>query len=90
EDPNGTLLRSIGTGACRAIFLAGERADPDTIAWAEEQTGLPVIDHRWQTELGWPALATCFALGDTRRLRGSAGFPVPGFRFAILDEAGHP
>lgn len=90
EDPDGTLLRSIGTGACRAIFLAGERADPDTIAWAEEQTGLPVIDHWWQTELGWPALATCFALGDTRRLRGSAGFPVPGFRFAILDEAGHP
>ncbi|MGR9922050.1 AMP-binding protein, partial [Escherichia coli] len=39
EDPDGTLLRSIGTGACRAIFLAGERADPDTIAWAEEQTG---------------------------------------------------
>ncbi|WP_018076149.1 AMP-binding protein [Novosphingobium nitrogenifigens] len=90
EDPDGELMRSIGIGDCRAIFLAGERADPETIAWAEEQSGLPVIDHWWQTELGWPALATCFALGDTRRRRGSAGFPVPGYDFAVLDEMGHP
>ncbi len=90
EDPEANFLKEIGTGDCRVIFLAGERADPDTIAWLEEKSGLPVIDHWWQTELGWPAIATCFALGDLRRKRGSAGFPVPGYEFAVLDEAGEP
>jgi len=90
EDGDGAFIAQIGTGTLEAIFLAGERADPETIAWLEERSGLPVIDHWWQTELGWPAIATCFALGDTRRRRGSAGFPVPGYAFAILDEAGHP
>ena len=90
EDPEATFLKDIGTGQCQAIFLAGERADPDTIGWLEAQSGLPVIDHWWQTELGWPAIASCFALGDVRRKRGSAGFPVPGYDFAVLDESGHP
>ncbi|WP_298196267.1 AMP-binding protein [Novosphingobium sp.] len=90
EDPDGRFLAEIGTGPCQAIFLAGERADPETIAWAEARTGLPVIDHWWQTELGWPGVASCVALGDLRRRRGSAGFPVPGYAFAILDESGQP
>ncbi|HEX4846568.1 MAG TPA: AMP-binding protein [Novosphingobium sp.] len=90
EDPDAVLLKEIGTGDCRVIFLAGERADPDTIAWLEEQSGLPVIDHWWQTELGWPGVASCFALNDLRRKRGSAGFPVPGYEFAILGEDGQP
>ncbi|WP_374414655.1 AMP-binding protein [Novosphingobium colocasiae] len=90
EDPDATLLHQIGTGDCRAIFLAGERADPDTIGWLEEHSGLPVIDHWWQTELGWPAIASCFGLGDVRRRRGSCGFPVPGYAFAILGDDGKP
>lgn len=90
EDPQAHLLREIGTGTCRAIFLAGERADPSTIAWAEQHTGLPIIDHWWQTELGWPAIATCLALGDERRRPGSAGFPVPGYAFAVLGDDGRP
>lgn len=90
EDPEGRFLRATGTGRLRAMFLAGERADPDTIHWAERQLDLPVIDHWWQTELGWPAIATCLGLGDTRRRAGSAGFPVPGFRFDILGEDGRP
>ncbi|MEY4721216.1 MAG: hypothetical protein RIQ46_941 [Pseudomonadota bacterium] len=90
EDPEAKFLAEIGTGQLRAVFLAGERAYPDTIAWLEEKSGLPVIDHWWQTELGWPGVATCFALGDLRRRRGSAGFPVPGYQFAILDEMGQP
>jgi propionyl-CoA synthetase len=90
EDPDAAFLKEIGTGGLEAIFLAGERADPDTIAWLEAKSGLPVIDHWWQTELGWPAIATCFALGDLRRKRGSAGFPVPGYAFAVLDEDGKP
>lgn len=90
EDPDATFLSQIGTGKLRAMFLAGERADPDTIHWAESALKLPVIDHWWQTELGWPAVATCFGLGDTRRKAGSAGFPVPGFAFEVLDDGGKP
>ncbi len=90
EDPEAKLLAEIGTSDCRVIFLAGERADPDTIAWLEEKSGLPVIDHWWQTELGWPAIASCFGLDDLRRKRGSAGLPVPGYHFAILGEDGQP
>ncbi|MFM5948791.1 MAG: AMP-binding protein [Novosphingobium sp.] len=90
EDPEASFLKEIGTGDCRVIFLAGERADPDTIAWLEEHSGLPVIDHWWQTELGWPAIASCYGLDDLRRKRGSAGFPVPGYEFAILSEDGQP
>jgi len=90
EDPDATFLKEIGTLGARAIFLAGERADPDTIGWLEEHSGLPVIDHWWQTELGWPAIASCVAMGDLRRKRGSAGFPVPGFQFAVLSDDGKP
>ncbi len=90
EDPDARFLAEIGTGPLTAVFLAGERADPDTIAWLEAKSGLPVIDHWWQTELGWPAIARCVALGDLRRKRGSAGFPVPGYAFAILGDDGQP
>ncbi|WP_338466743.1 AMP-binding protein [Novosphingobium sp. ZN18A2] len=90
EDPEAKLLEETGTGPLRVIFLAGERADPETIGWLEEKSGLPVIDHWWQTELGWPAIATCFALGDLRRKPGSAGLPVPGYEFVVLGDDGQP
>ena len=86
DDPDGAMLAAGGKGRLRALFLAGERADPDTLRWAEAMLGVPVIDHWWQTELGWPALGTCLGLGDTRTRHGSAGHPIPGYRFAILDE----
>jgi propionyl-CoA synthetase len=86
EDPHGKQIT--GTGGLRALFLAGERADPDTVKWAEEHLHVPVIDHWWQTELGWPALATCLGLGDDRRRLGSAGFPVPGYAFRVIDDSG--
>ena len=85
EDPEGRFIQRDGTGQLRALFLAGERADPDTVAWAQQRLNVPVIDHWWQTELGWPALATCLGLGATRTRFGSAGMPVPGYRFAVLD-----
>ncbi len=85
DDPEGKLLKQHGVGRLRALYLAGERADPDTLGWAEAQLGVPVIDHWWQTELGWPALGTCIGLGDMRTRHGSAGRPIPGYRFAILD-----
>ncbi len=86
EDPEGKFIHEGGLGKMRALFLAGERADPDTVHWAEQQLKMPVIDHWWQTELGWPAIATCFGLGRSETLAGSAGHPVPGFRFHVLDE----
>lgn len=89
EDPQARFLKEIGTGDCRVIFLAGERADPATIDWLERESGLPVIDHWWQTELGWPAIASCFAMGDLRRKPGSAGLAVPGYKFAILRDDGN-
>jgi propionyl-CoA synthetase len=88
EDPDGVFVAQIGVAPLRTMFLAGERADPPTIAWAEEKLQRPVIDHWWQTELGWPALASCVGLGDMRRLPGSAGHPVPGFDIAVLDDHG--
>ena len=89
EDPQARFLKEIGTGDCRVIFLAGERADPATIDWLERESGLPVIDHWWQTELGWPAIASCFAMDDLRRKPGSAGLAVPGYKFAILRDDGN-
>jgi propionyl-CoA synthetase len=71
----------------RALFLAGERADPPTLQWAEEHLRVPVIDNWWQTELGWPALATCLGLGERATRPGSAGRPVPGYSFCVLDAA---
>jgi propionyl-CoA synthetase len=84
EDPEGAYVTN-GLGRLRALFLAGERADPDTLRWSADLLKMPVVDHWWQTELGWPALATCLGLGRQETLFGSAGHPVPGFRFAVLD-----
>src|SRR4051812_45051116 len=63
EDWDGALRRRYDLGSLRALFLAGERGDPPTIAWAEEALGVPVIDHWWQTETGWPIVASCLGLG---------------------------
>jgi propionyl-CoA synthetase len=90
DDPEGTHVARDGIGGLRALFLAGERADPDTLCWSERILGVPVIDHWWQTELAWPALATCHGLGETRTRHGSAGHPVPGYRFAILGPDNRP
>ena len=90
EDPQGRHIARGGLGKLRALFLAGERADPATVQWAEEQLQVPVIDNWWQTELGWPALATCVGLGERTVRHGSAGRPVPGFGFAVLNAAHQP
>ncbi len=86
DDPEASFIKSEGIGQLRALFLAGERADPETVFWAQNNLKIPVIDHWWQTELGWPAMATCLGLGRTETLAGSAGHAVPGFRIKILDE----
>ena len=90
EDPRGELMRAQDLSALRALFLAGERADPDTVRWAGETLGLPVIDHWWQTETGWPMVANCLGLGLLPVKPGSPTRPVPGYELQVLDDAGHP
>ena len=78
-DPDGELLESYDIGSLRTLFLAGERADPATIEWAEKHLGVPVIDHWWQTETGWPVSANC--VGTRSCCRSSTAAPpcaVPG------------
>ncbi|NVO32451.1 AMP-binding protein [Hymenobacter lapidiphilus] len=91
EDPEGRLARQYDLSRLRHLFLAGERCDPATYAWAGELLGIPVVDHWWQTESGWPMLATCMGYPDALPARaGSAGHPVPGYQLEILDEEGQP
>lgn len=85
EDPSGALISDYDISSLRALFLAGERADPDTLQWAEEQLRIPVIDHWWQTELGYPALAVSLGKGERETRHGSAGKPVGGFNVQVLD-----
>jgi propionyl-CoA synthetase len=88
EDPEGKLARNFDLSGLRALFLAGERADPDTVAWAERALGVPVIDHWWQTETGWPVAANCMGLEPLPVKHGSPTKPVPGYDVRILDDAG--
>ena len=70
--------------------MAGERADPDTIQWAEKILGVPVIDHWWPTETGWAIAANPLGLGMLPVKYGSATVPMPGYDVQIVDDAGHP
>ena len=72
------------------MFLAGERADPDTVAWAEDVLKIPVVDHWWQTETGWAIAANPVGLGLLPIKRGSPTVPMPGYEVEIVDEACHP
>ncbi len=90
EDPQGERLRHYDIGCLRALFLAGERSDADTIAWAQSLLGVPVVDHWWQTELGWPAIANCQGIEALPVKPGSSSVPVPGFDLQALDAEGAP
>jgi propionyl-CoA synthetase len=90
EDPEGTLAGGYDISAFRTLFLAGERADSETIHWAERALGVPVIDHWWQTETGWPIACNPAGLGLLPVRYGSPGVAMPGYAIEILDEAGKP
>ena len=90
EDPKGEHVGRYDMSSLRTLFLAGERADPDTIEWAKAQLGVPVIDHWWQTETGWTITGVPVGLGGVEPRLGSSGVPMPGYDVQILDEAGHP
>jgi propionyl-CoA synthetase len=88
EDPNGTLIRRYSLNSLRTLFLAGERCDPATLLWAQKHLGVPVIDHWWQTETGWPVGANCIGLELLPVKPGSCTKAVPGYDVRVLDEAG--
>ena len=88
EDPGAALLGSRALPSLRTLFLAGERTDPDTYAWARRVLDRPVIDHWWQTETGWAMAASCRGLEPPPVKAGSPSLPVPGYRIDILDPHG--
>ncbi len=90
EDPDAKLLKQYDLSKFRALFLAGERADPPTIQWAEEHLKVPVLDHWWQTETGWCIAGNPLGLGALPVKYGSACVPMPGYQIDIVDEACHP
>jgi propionyl-CoA synthetase len=90
EDPEGRLIAGHDLGSLRTLFLAGERADPDTIQWAEQHLGVPVVDHWWQTETGWAIAANPVGLGALPVRYGSPSVPMPGYEIAVVDDGGAP
>jgi len=90
EDPKGELIKKYDISCFKVLYLAGERTDPDTLHWAEEKIGVPVIDHWWQTETGWAIAANCMGLHPFPVKPGSPTKCVPGWDVQVLDENGHP
>jgi propionyl-CoA synthetase len=90
EDPEATHLPKYDLAHFEALYLAGERADPDTVKWAEDHLKVPVIDHWWQTETGWAIAGNPRGLGLLPIKHGSPTVPMPGYDVQILDEANHP
>ena len=90
DDPTGALIRNYELSGFKALFLAGERCDPDTLCWAERQLRVPVIDHWWQTETGWPICANCLGIEQLPVKPGSPTKPVPGMDVRVVDPYGQP
>lgn len=90
DDPNGELAIRRDLSSLRVLFLAGERADPETLRWAEALLGVPVIDHWWQTETGWAIAANPMGLEPFPVKHGSPTLPMPGFAVDVLDDGGKP
>jgi len=87
EDPKGSFIEKYDLSGFRTLFLAGERADPDTVKWAEEKLNVPVIDHWWQTETGWAIAANCLGIEPGAIKYGSASKAVPGYNVKVVDDA---
>ena len=90
DDPSGALLAGHDLSRLETVFLAGERLDPDTYEWATSTLGVPVVDHWWQTETGWPIAANLRGLEPMPIKPGSPTVPVPGYDVRVLDERGDP
>ena len=90
EDPAAEYVKKYDLSGLKSLFLAGERCDPDTLHWAGEHLGVPVIDHWWQTETGWSICANCLGIEKLPIVPGSPARPVPGYEVAVLDNEGNP
>jgi propionyl-CoA synthetase len=90
EDPGGEYIKQYDLSSMQSLFLAGERCDPDTLEWASTKLGVPVIDHWWQTETGWPICANCLGIEKLPIVPGSPARAVPGYTVAVLDANGKP
>jgi propionyl-CoA synthetase len=88
EDPNGELLKNYDISAFRILFLAGERADPDTVKWSEKVVKVPVIDHWWQTETSWSICANFMGIEHMPVKYGSPSVPSPGYDVRIFSDEG--
>ena len=88
EDPDGALLANYDLSSLERLFVAGERTDPPTYHWLEDILGVPVVDHWWQTETGWPMASNMMGIEPKPTKAGSASFPVPGYDIRILDADG--
>ncbi len=89
EDPNAELLAKYDMSSLKALFLAGERSDPETIKWAQNNLKVPVVDHWWQTETGWAIAANCLGLHEFPIKPGSPTKAAPGWDLQVLDEGHH-
>jgi propionyl-CoA synthetase len=89
DDPEGKLIGGYNLSNLQAIYLAGERADPDTIHWAQRHVGVPVIDHWWQTETGYAIAANPMGIEALPVKIGSPTVAMPGYDVQVLDEGGH-
>lgn len=90
EDPQAEQLKRYDISSLQRVYMAGERLDPATYEWTTEMTGLPVYDHWWQTESGWPMCANPVGVGAMPIKPGSSSLPVPGYEMAVLDSTGKP
>ncbi|MFC7367967.1 propionyl-CoA synthetase [Vreelandella zhaodongensis] len=88
EDPDAKLLSNYDISSLKHLYVAGERLDPPTFHWLDDLLDVPVIDHWWQTETGWPIAANLPGIEPAETKAGSATFPVPGFNVQILDRDG--
>jgi len=88
EDPNAQLLSEYDISSLRSLFMAGERLDPSTYYWASEKVGVPVIDHWWQTETGWPICSNPMGIQPLQTKPGSSSVPTPGFNVQVLNSNG--
>ena len=90
EDPAGDYISQYDLSSLQSLFLAGERCDPDTLSWASDKLHIPVIDHWWQTETGWPICSNCLGIEVLPIVPGSPAKPVTGYRVSVLDDDGNP
>lgn len=90
EDPEGLLVKDYDISCLGQVYLAGERADPDTLEWASKYLNVPIIDHWWQTETGWAIAANPLGVEELPIKLGSPAKAMPGYKVEILGDDGHP